>query len=162
MIVSAFQVAGGIQVNRQVDANTITCEMVFPEDEGWGEALAAAEYFNEEPEPAVPTIEDLRAHAAIDRYTFCSRCLEQSILSESDALELSHGNIPPATRAILDAMDPADSADAEMRWAGMMTARRLDPLIIATAAASGIPDIMLDHIFNIFPYSHEPEPEEAP
>lgn len=110
-------------------------------------------------EPYTPEeiLDQKRAAATLDRFTFCNRCFEKGILSRSDALALGHGQIPPSTRVILDSMDPADSFDAELRWGAMSTVGRLDPLILATAAASGIPEIMLDHLFDVFPYSHAPE-----
>lgn len=112
-------------------------------------------------EPFTPEelVQQKRAAANIDRFTFCTRCHEQGIISASDALALGHGQIPPATRLILDAMDPAASFDAELRWASMTTVGRLDPLIIATMAQTGHSDVMLDHLFDILPYQ---PPEVTP
>lgn len=105
-----------------------------------------------EPYTSEELLQQRRAVAVIDRFTFCTRCREQGILSASDALALGHGQIPPATRLILDTMAPAESFDAELRWVSMTTVRRLDPLIMATFVATGIPDIMLDHLFDVFPH----------
>lgn len=45
MIVSAWPMNDGIQINRQIDANTVDCRMVYPGDDDWQEAVAAAEKF---------------------------------------------------------------------------------------------------------------------
>lgn len=115
-----------------------------------------------EPFTAEELLDQKRAVATLDRFTFCSRCREKSIISAADALVLGRGEVPPDIRAILDQMDDADTFAAELRWAAMSTVGRIDPLITAIMSKSGIPDAMLDHIFNIYPYTHDPEPEEAP
>lgn len=59
MIVSAFPIAGGIQINRQIDAGTLSAEMVFEGDPGWLEAVGAAAQFGHgvvDHEPVAPTI----------------------------------------------------------------------------------------------------------
>lgn len=68
MIISAFQIAGGIQINRQVGAGegpsemVLSSEMVFEGDPGWAEALAAVGSFEAVPEPpSERTLEQARA-----------------------------------------------------------------------------------------------------
>ena len=69
MIISAFETAGGIQVNRLISDTEIDCQMVFPEDAGWAEALAAVENFSGNPAtgPYTPTLEDIRRNANIPK-----------------------------------------------------------------------------------------------
>lgn len=66
MIVSAFPVAGGIQINREVDVGTLEAVMVMPGDPGWAGAVAAVAQFGgsvEAETPLEPTLEAIRADA---------------------------------------------------------------------------------------------------
>lgn len=66
MIIGAFPTAGGIQVNRQVAPDTLSCALVFEGDPDWMEAVAAAAQFGHEvtaPEPPAPTLAAAQAAA---------------------------------------------------------------------------------------------------
>ena len=75
MIISAFQIAGGIQINRQIGAGedpsemVLSSEMVFEGDPGWAEAMAAVANFQAVPEPpSERTLEQVK-EAAIAQIT---------------------------------------------------------------------------------------------
>lgn len=66
MIVGAFPIASGIQVNREVEPGTLSSVMVMPEDPNWLEAIAAAAQFGHEieaPEPVALTLVAAQAGA---------------------------------------------------------------------------------------------------
>lgn len=64
-ITAAFPFGEGIQINRQIEPNLITTDIVFPGDPGWLEAVAAIGGLGVlPPAPQPPSLDQARASAA--------------------------------------------------------------------------------------------------
>lgn len=148
-IVSAFAVAGGIQVNREIAPGEMHCQMVFPGDSGWAEALAAAGHFEADPMAPAPTIEDLRAAASLPRSDFLLRCVAVGILTPQDALLAARGEIPGAFATVVDGWTEAERFEVQLRWAALSEVDRNHPMILSLADQMGITAGQLDALFGI-------------
>lgn len=148
-IVSAFPVAGGIQVNREVSSGVIDCQMVFPGDAGWDEALAAAGHFDADAMAPAPTLADLRAASSLPRSDFLLRCVTVGILSQDDALLAARGEIPAAFASVVEGWTEAERFEVKLRWAALTQVERNHPLILSMATQMGITDEQLDMLFGL-------------
>ncbi len=156
-ILSAFQTAGGIQLNETTDQpDTISCRMVFPGDADWEVALAAAGYFNTEPEVPAPTIEDLREHAVLSKVEFLERSIRMGFLDVQSATQASRGYIPDDLLPAFDGIDPLEVAIMGVKWAASTEIDRMHPFVQATAAYLEIPDEAVDALFGIGPVAESP------
>lgn len=154
MIIAAFPIAGGVQINREIDAETMTSEMVMPEDPGWLDAVAAAAHFGNEIETSpIETpqqmIEARRAAAVMSRSEFLLRCTGLGVLSQSDALQAAHGQIPDSVASLITSWPEQDRFEVQVRWAALTQIERNHPMILVLADLMGLTPEGLDMIFGI-------------
>ena len=148
-IIAAFQTAGVMQVNRQVDETTLSSQMYFPGDEGWEEALAAVGHFVPDEVVGYPTQEDLRAHAFLDKAELLLRMTQAGLITQADAIAAAKGEIPPSFTPIVSQWDETEQFAAQVKWAADQQIGRTNPLIVNVAATLGLPDSLLDEIWGI-------------
>lgn len=154
MIVYAFHVAGGIQINREIDASTMTSEMVMPEDTGWSDAVAAAAHFGGEvTAPPIETPEQLlaaaRATASMTRSDFLLVAIRAGIIAPSDAGPAARGEIPPSLGPIFEDLPSDVQIEAVVRWGAATMIERMNPVLAVLAEAMAITDEQLDALFGI-------------
>ncbi len=157
MIVYAYHVAGGVQINREIDATTMTSEMVMPEDAGWAEAVAAAGHFGGgDTAPPIETPEQMlaaqRASASMTRSDFLLAAIRAGIILPSDAGPAARGEIPPSLVPVFDGLPPEVQIEAVVRWSASTMIERTNPVLAALAGAMAITDAQLDALFGI----HQP------
>lgn len=156
MIVAAYPIAGGIQINREIDAETMSSEMVMPEDPGWDDAVAAAAHFGigVEVEP-IETPEQLlqakRAAAVMSRSEFLLRCTSAGIITPADALQAAHGQIPESVAGLITSWPEQDRFEIQLRWAALTVIERMHPMILVLADVMGLAPATLDAVFGITP-----------
>lgn len=148
-ILSAFYVAGGIQVNRLIDTDKMDCQMVYPGELGWAAAQAVAGYYDGPQERPPPTIENLREQAKLSRAEFLLRCVAKGILTEDEALSAASGEIPASFAPLIDDWEPAERFEAKLRWKALNEVDRNYPLIVSLAQEKGIPEVILDEMFGL-------------
>ena len=151
MIASAFQIAGGIQINRIISENEIQCELVFPGDEGWLEAVAAVENFKDIPgvEPYEPSIEDIRSVAEISKLQLVMKAVEAGIISTAAGLEILDGKLPDELSGILEGLTDFEEFEMLAKVKGATLVNRLDPFVTSVMAVKGIPDEVADIMFGV-------------
>ena len=151
MINSAFQTAGGIQINRVISETEIQCEMVFPGDEGWLEALAAVESFKDTPgtEPYEPSIEDIRRVAEIPKLQLVLQVVGAGIISMAAGLDILDGKLPDELSGILEGLSEFEIFEILAKVKGATLVNRLDPFVTSVMELKSIPDEMADVIFGI-------------
>ena len=151
MISSAFQTAGGIQINRVISETEIQCEMVFPGDEGWLEAVAALENFKDiiETEPYEPSIEDIRSVAEISKLQLVMKAVEAGIISTTAGLEILDGKLPDELSDILEGLTDFEKFEMLAKVKGATLVNRLDPFVTSVMRVKGIPDEVADIIFGV-------------
>lgn len=153
-IISAFQLGDGIQVNRQISDTEMSSDMVYPDDPGWIEALAAAGYFSTDGEtPPPPTEAELREYlrsvTVITRAQFIQNCVTMHLMPEEDALPAARGDVPPHFEAALWAIPEEEKLQWKIRWAGTEKVTRYDPFVLEIAKHKSWTDFTLDDIFGI-------------
>lgn len=148
-IISAFPIMGGIQVHRQLSETGLMAELVFPGDDGWDEALAAAGHFSDADQVAPPSLDHLRNHASLPRAEFLLRCVRMEILSQADAIKAALGQLPDAFALLVSEWSPADRFEVTLRWAALSQVERNHPLILSLADQIGISPETLDILFGL-------------
>ena len=151
MIISAFQTAGGIQINRTISETEVQCEMVFPGDEGWLEAVAAVENFEDvtQTEPYEPSIEDIRGVAEITKLQLVMKAVEADIISTAAGLEILDGKLPDELSGILEGLTDFEKFEMLAKVKGATLVNRLDPFVTSVMALKGIPDEVADIMFGV-------------
>ena len=151
MIISAFQTAGGIQINRVISETEVQCEMVFPGDEGWLEAVAAVENFEDvtQTEPYEPSIEDIRGVAEITKLQLVMKAVEADIISTAAGLEILDGKLPDELSGILEGLTDFEKFEMLAKVKGATLVNRLDPFVTSVMALKGIPDEVADIMFGV-------------
>lgn len=151
MIISAFQTASGIQINRTISETEVQCEMVFPGDEGWLEAVAAVENFEDvtQTEPYEPSIEDIRRVAEITKLQLVMKAVEAGIISTAAGLEILDGKLPDELSGILEGLTDFENFEMLAKVKGATLVNRLDPFVTSVMAVKGIPDEVADIIFGV-------------
>lgn len=116
----------------------------------------AAEYVPPEPAPG-PTLEELRAKAELDRYSFALRVAELEFVSPAEAAQWAAGNAVPANvQAVIDGLPEAEQGAALIQVLAKPIIERTGDLMGPLALAFGTDDVGLDEIFSI-----ETEPEAS-
>lgn len=87
-----------------------------------------------------------RRSASLSRAEFCIACKRLGILPSNEAIKAAKGDWPNTFDAVLEDAD-LDSDDAQIRWAAATVVRRLDPLLVATAAATTLTEEQIDAMF---------------
>lgn len=100
------------------------------------------------PDPAV-ALARRRDEASLSKREFLHACVEHAIMSPEDALAGARGNIPAAFAGVVSQMSGAAQFAAALDWAAAARIDRMNPLIVAVAAAAGIHDETVDAIFGI-------------
>lgn len=151
MIISAFQTASGIQINRAISETEVHCEMVFPGDEGWLEAVAAVENFEDvtQTEPYEPSIEDIRRVAEITKLQLVMKAVEAGIISTAAGLEILDGKLPDELSGILEGLTDFENFEMLAKVKGATLVNRLDPFVTSVMALKGIPDEVADIMFGV-------------
>lgn len=157
MIVSAFHVAGGIQINRILSEGVLTASMVFPGDAGWADAIATADHFANAPEPEPSEPDPLaelaarRAAASMTRANLVLAAITAGIIPVADAGPAARGEITPSIQALIDQLPPEQQLEAVVRWAASTVIDRTNPILTALAASMGLTDVQLDQLFGLTP-----------
>lgn len=101
-----------------------------------------------EPDPAV-MLAARRATASLSKREFLHACVALDIMSPEDALAAARGDIPTTFAGVVSQMSASEQFAAALDWAAATQIDRLNPLIVAVAAAAGIPDTTVDAVFGI-------------
>ena len=151
MINSAFQTAGGIQINRVISETEIDCKMVFPGDADWLEAVAAVENFEDvtQTEPYEPSLEDIRGVAEISKLQLVMKAVQAGIISEAAGLDILDGKLPGELSGILEGLTDFEKFEMLAKVKGATLVNRLDPFVTSVMAVKGIPDEVADIIFGV-------------
>lgn len=90
-----------------------------------------------------------RAHASLAKSDLLIRLATFEILSDTDAETAATGAIPAALAALLDALPPEARTAARIKWAADTEISRNHPVIVSAAYALGLPDELVDEIFEV-------------
>lgn len=90
-----------------------------------------------------------RKTASMSKQLFCLRLLKMGILEPEDAVAAAEGRWPPSLNEFLQGLDPVESAEARIVWAGSTEVSRQHPLLGMLASNMEISDTDLDKMFGL-------------
>lgn len=122
---------------------------VIPDDPLFELAQAAGENAPFEPVPEAPTVEQIRATAAIDRALFCNRLAEQGVLTDDEAISAAKGDWPAAMLSFLGFLTTAQQRDAQITWASCATVERNHWLVLSMISLGIVTEAVADSVFGI-------------
>lgn len=90
-----------------------------------------------------------RNAAELDAAEFLIRTMEAKILTPEEVMQARKGDIPDSLQPFLDALPAEVQVVALVKWAKDARISRMNPLIVMAAVAKGVPDEVVDQIFNV-------------
>lgn len=103
------------------------------------------------PEDMAALLQSRREAASLPRTDAVLAAVNAGIIPAAEAGDAARGKVPPSLALAFSALPPEMQVEAEVRWAGSIAIKRLDPILAALAQAQGITEAQLDEMFGIVP-----------
>lgn len=92
-----------------------------------------------------------RAATYLTKAEFLQACMVTGLLTPSEAAVAAKGDIPAPFLPAVASMTPEEQDMLPVIWPAVTRINRMDPLILAVAAAAGISEETLDALFGLTP-----------
>ena len=94
-------------------------------------------------------LETSRNTASLTKNEFLQACMSVGLLTPKEAAVAARGNIPESFASAVAGMGAEMQDRVSIAWPASTRVERMDPLLLAVAAARGITDDTLDALFGL-------------
>ena len=101
------------------------------------------------PDDLTAELDARRAAAALTKNEFLQACMSVGLLTPKEAAVAARGNIPESFASAVAGMGAEMQDRVSVAWPASTRVERMDPLILAVAAARSIAPETLDEIFDV-------------
>lgn len=101
------------------------------------------------PDDLAGELEARRAASSLTKNEFLQACMSVGLLTPKEAAAAARGNIPESFASAVAGMGAEMQDRVSIAWPASTRVERMNPLILAVAAARGITDDTLDALFGL-------------